>query len=44
MSLPATVFSSIPDLLRTLVQNGLVVGILLAMILENVISWEKLKE
>jgi xanthine/uracil permease len=44
MSLPATVFSSIPDLLRTLVQNGLVVGILLAMILENVINWEKLKE
>ncbi len=44
MSLPPTVFSSIPDLARTLVQNGLVMGILLAMILDNVISWEKLKE
>src|SRR5438105_4154456 len=44
MSLPPTVFSSIPDLVRTLVQNGLVMGILLAMILDNVISWEKLKE
>lgn len=44
MTIPGTAFSTIPDLLRTLVQNGLVMGILLAMLLEHTIRWEQQKE
>ncbi len=43
MTVPPTAFSSIPALIRTLVQNGLVMGILVAMILEHAIHWDKQK-
>lgn len=40
MALPPIAFSSIPALVRPLLQNGLVVGILLAIILEHTIRWD----
>lgn len=43
MTIPSTDFSTIPDLLRTLVQNGLVMGILLAMLLEHTVRWDRIK-
>ncbi|MEO8957072.1 MAG: uracil/xanthine transporter [Ktedonobacteraceae bacterium] len=43
MTIPGSAFSTIPDLVRTLLQNGLVMGILLAMLLENTIRWDTLK-
>jgi xanthine/uracil permease len=43
MTIPGSAFSTIPDLVRTLLQNGLVMGILLAMLLENTIRWDRLK-
>ena len=39
----STAFSTTPDLLRTLLQNGLVVGILLAMLLEHTLDWDRIK-
>ena len=42
MIIPSSAFSTIPDLLRSLLQNGLIVGILLAMVLENTIHWDQL--
>jgi xanthine/uracil permease len=41
MTIPPTAFSSIPAMIRTLLQNGLVMGILVAMILEHTIRWDK---
>ena len=43
MTIPGSAFSTIPDLVRTLLQNGLIIGILLAMLLENTIRWDRLK-
>jgi len=43
MTIPGSAFSTIPDLVRTLLQNGLIMGILLAMLLENTIRWDRLK-
>jgi len=43
MTIPGAAFSTIPDLVRTLLQNGLVMGILLAMVSENIIHWDHLK-
>lgn len=40
MTLPAITFSSIPALVRPLLQNGLVMGILLAIVLEHSIRWD----
>lgn len=40
MIIPSSAFVSIPALIRPLVQSGLVMGILLALILENTIRWE----
>ncbi len=40
MTLPAITFSSIPALVRPLLQNGLVMGILLAIVLELGIRWD----
>lgn len=42
MNIPATMFETIPVLVRPLLSSGLLVGIILAIILENVIRWEKL--
>jgi xanthine/uracil permease len=41
MLLPSTTFSTIPDIVRSLVQNGLVMGILVAMILQFAIPWKR---
>ena len=43
MTVPPTAFNSIPAIMRTLLQNGLVMGILVAMILEHTIRWDKQK-
>jgi xanthine/uracil permease len=40
MTIPGNAFVSIPALIRPLLQSGLVMGILLAIILENTIRWE----
>lgn len=40
MTIPAGAFATVPSLLRTLVQNGLVAGIMLAIILENTVKWQ----
>src|SRR5579884_1300855 len=41
LALPATVFSTVPAIVRPLLQNGLVMGILLAMVMEHLVRWEK---
>lgn len=41
LALPPTVFTSVPALLRPLLQNGLVMGILLAMMMEHTVRWQK---
>lgn len=41
LSIPAPVFSTVPPIVRPLLQNGLVMGILLAIVLEYVVDWEK---
>jgi xanthine/uracil permease len=43
MTVPPTAFSSIPAIIRTLLQNGFVIGILVAMILEHTIRWDRIK-
>jgi len=40
LATPASAFSSVPATLRPLLQNGLVMGILLAILLEHTIRWE----
>ena len=44
MLLPSTTFSTIPDIVRSLVQNGLVMGILVAMILQFAIPWKRFED
>jgi xanthine/uracil permease len=44
MLLPSTAFSTIPDLVRSLVANGLVMGILAAMILQFAIPWKRVED
>ncbi|MBS4210001.1 uracil/xanthine transporter [Bacillus sp. FJAT-50079] len=41
MTLPPAYFESIPSLIRPLLSSGLLVGIMLALILENCFSWER---
>ncbi len=41
MTIPSIAFSSVPALVRPLLQNGLVMGILLAIILEHSIRWDE---
>ncbi|GAC1375983.1 MAG: uracil/xanthine transporter [Ktedonobacteraceae bacterium] len=41
MTIPSSAFVSIPALIRPLLQSGLVMGILLALILENTIHWKQ---
>jgi xanthine/uracil permease len=43
LTLPATVFNSVPAIVRPLLQNGLVMGILLAMVMEHAVRWERVK-
>src|SRR5690625_7123395 len=40
MTFPASYFESIPPFIRPFLSNGLLVGILLAIVLENVIRWD----
>ncbi len=42
-TIPPTAFNSIPAIMRPLLQSGLVMGILLAMVLEHTIRWDKHK-
>ena len=41
MTLPASAFESIPAFIRPFMSNGLLVGIIIALILENIINWDK---
>ncbi len=41
MTLPATYFESIPAFVRPFMSNGLLVGIILALILENMLNWDR---
>lgn len=42
MTLPATYFESIPSFIRPFMSNGLLVGIILALILENMLNWDRI--
>ena len=44
MNIPANMFGSIPILVRPLLSSGLLMGILLAVLLENTIKWSKLEQ
>lgn len=41
MTFPPSYFESIPTMLQPFLSNGLLVGIVLAIILENIVDWEK---
>lgn len=43
MTFPASYFDSIPLFIRPFVSNGLLMGIVLSLLLENVISWDKIR-
>jgi len=42
MTLPASYFESIPSFIRPFMSNGLLVGIILALILENMLNWDSI--
>jgi xanthine/uracil permease len=42
MTLPPSAFESIPAEIRPVVSNGLLVGIILALIFENALSWDRI--
>lgn len=42
MTMPANYFETLPDMLRPLVSNGLLVGIILALLMENLFPWERI--
>lgn len=44
MTLPASYFVTIPDVIRPVLSSGLLVGIIIALILENLIKWDKYGE
>lgn len=41
MTFPASYFESFPSVIRPFISNGLLVGIVLALLLENLINWDK---
>ena len=43
MTFPASYFDSLPAQLRPFLSNGLLVGIVLSLVLENIVDWEKVK-
>lgn len=43
MSLPPVYLQDVPLTIRPLLSNGLLVGILLSVLLDNVIPWDRLK-
>lgn len=44
MNIPASSFESIPVIIRPLLSSGLLVGIILAVLLENSIRWDKINQ
>lgn len=42
MNVPQAAFSSLPTLIQSLVSNGLLMGILLALLIDNLIRWDKI--
>ncbi|QQK78388.1 uracil/xanthine transporter [Salicibibacter cibarius] len=44
MTMPGTYFSSLPELWQPLLSNGLLVGLILAIVLEMVIPWDRERE
>ncbi|WLV23995.1 uracil/xanthine transporter [Aciduricibacillus chroicocephali] len=42
MTMPSNYFATIPDFIRPLVSSGLLVGIILALFLENLFPWDRL--
>ncbi|MEH7387114.1 uracil/xanthine transporter, partial [Bacillus sp. JJ1521] len=42
MTLPASYFESIPAVVRPLLSNGLLMGIMLALLLESLINWDRI--
>lgn len=42
MMLPAVAFESLPALIRPFLSNGLLVGVILAIVLENIINWDRI--
>lgn len=43
MSMPAAFLHSVPVMIRPLLSNGLLIGVILAIILENALPWDRLK-
>jgi xanthine/uracil permease len=41
MTLPASYFETIPSFIRPLLSSGLMVGIILSLILENLFKWDR---
>lgn len=41
MTMPASYFSTLPDFIRPVVASGLIVGIVLALFMENVFPWDR---
>lgn len=41
MTLPASYFESMPSFIRPFVSNGLLVGIIIALVLENMMNWDR---
>jgi len=42
MTLPASYFESIPTFIRPFTSNGLLMGIIIALILENLLNWDRI--
>jgi len=42
MTMPANFFATMPDAIRPLISNGLLVGIILALFMENLFPWDRL--
>lgn len=43
MSMPAAFLHSVPIMIRPLLSNGLLIGVMLAVVLENIFPWDRLK-
>ncbi|WP_180316696.1 uracil/xanthine transporter [Shouchella shacheensis] len=43
MTMPASAFSTLPSLWQPLLSSGLLVGLVLAIVLENVVPWDQLE-
>ena len=41
MTLPASYFVTIPSVIRPMLSSGLLVGIILALLLENLFKWDR---